>query len=342
MARFDMCVPVLLVCALFTGVLGANNQEAEGDPFQGTLYQTDGIGPDPAPPFVSGMDYPDSDLAIGAPPLGEVIWVAIPLQGQNGEEEDDEEEEEINGEASNPASDESLEPTLARRKRSLEEGQEKTPETARPKRNSQPKSKPITRWVTVRRSNFVPRLGKRADEETQNVDWTSYPEDHDDAQLLAAELEDPEAPSGERYLRSSYSFSPRLGRTSFSPRLGRSDPDLTVSSEVPLEDEELSISTRAGGYLPRSGTRASFVPRLGKRGRSFAPRLGKRGRSFAPRLGKRGRSFTPRLGKRANSFVPRLGKRGGRFFSPRLGRSTFVPRLGRSDPALTSPVQWST
>lgn len=144
--------------------------------------------------------------------------------------------------------------------------------------------------VTVRRSPFVPRPGKRGEEE--DASDLMDPEELNDnmarylGQQQQQEVADAAAPTDIKR-GNGFAFTPRLGKKNFA-----------------------------------------FVPRPGKKGDfAFTPRLGKRaGFAFVPRPGRRADfAFTPRLGKKADfAFTPRLGKKASFAFTPRLGKRETV------------------
>ncbi|XP_050736879.1 uncharacterized protein LOC127008641 isoform X2 [Eriocheir sinensis] len=170
------------------------------------------------------------------------------------------------------------------------------------------------RWwwplVSVRRSSFSPRPGKRAEGQNDfDLPYDYLPDDlYDSSYQDDAGDEENEAEDERRYMAtlqdkrgSGFSFSPRLGKRggpgfSFGPRPGKK-------------------STFAFG--PRPGKKATFAfgPRPGKKSSfAFGPRPGKKSTfAFAPRPGKKTNfAFGPRPGKKANfAFAPRTGKRSG-------------------------------
>ena len=131
---------------------------------------------------------------------------------------------------------------------------------------------------TVRRSYFIPRLGKRQSYDTNN-----------------SENKQELTPAEEEFLQELFSRS-------------LEDAYRQLHDEEDPEEDTTAIMKRAFSFSPRLGKRAfTFSPRLGKKAFSFSPRLGKREYSFMPRLGKKSFTFSPRLGKRQFSFSPRLG-----------------------------------
>ena len=175
------------------------------------------------------------------------------------------------------------------------------------------KQKKLTGSPAVRRSSFVPRLGKRSE--------ALEAEDH--AVLPNAVLMDTFSMNNEDQIPNSEEetdFSPYFKRAGFAPRLGKKSfdiPYLTNAEELALltqiNDEslpyDLDLEKRLSAFAPRLGKKSSgFAPRLGKKG-NFAPRLGKKVSNFSPRLGKKASGFAPRLGKKDLAFAPRLGKR---------------------------------
>lgn len=207
----------------------------------------------------------------------------------------------------------------------------------------------------VRRSYFVPRLGKRQSWMGEEESFLSTPPDLNDSNDVSGEAEAITPAEIEYFqkvwaeimgLNGDYDDEDDLFNQFFDPDLNEDDDSAGLMGQgVTLGEEGLaldrnsrapmSFSPRLGkksfSFSPRLGKKSfSFVPRLGKRAYSFSPRLGKKLYSFAPRLGKKSYSFAPRLGKKSYTFAPRLGKKAFSF-APRLGKKsyTFAPRLGK-------------
>lgn len=185
----------------------------------------------------------------------------------------------------------------------------------------------------VRRSYFVPRLGKRAMESNED-NFLYFPcKDYDEMLNSEEGVSQAEIISLKNILENgsgdSENVDSSLDDVTYSDGSRHQNEDHSDENDdicaLPFDRE-----TRTSSFIPRLGKKSySFAPRLGKKAYSFAPRLGKKAYSFAPRLGKRLYSFAPRLGKKAYSFAPRLGKR-TYSFAPRLGKKaySFAPRLG--------------
>ncbi|KAK8404283.1 hypothetical protein O3P69_007538 [Scylla paramamosain] len=166
---------------------------------------------------------------------------------------------------------------------------------------------PYSWWwplVSVRRSSFSPRPGKRAEGEEMDLPYDYYDSEDDEDEETEDEDEDEDEGVLQDKRDSAFAFSPRLGKR---------------------------VQKSAFAFAPRPGKRSNFA---------FAPRPGKRTGSifaFAPRPGKRTNfAFAPRPGKKSNfAFAPRPGKKTSFAFSPRLGKKAdfaFAPRPGkRSD-----------
>ncbi|XP_045124617.1 uncharacterized protein LOC123512343 [Portunus trituberculatus] len=160
---------------------------------------------------------------------------------------------------------------------------------------------PYSWWwpsVSVRRSNFSPRPGKRGEGEI-DLPYDYYDPEDDEDEETEDEDEDEGVLQDKR--DSTFAFSPRLGKRvqnaafAFAPRPGKKD--------------NFAFAPRPG---KKAGTNFAFAPRPGKRTNfAFAPRPGKKSNfAFAPRPGKKTFAFSPRLGKKADfAFAPRPGKR---------------------------------